>query len=66
MTFGEKIKKARLDQFFTQKQMADELAVSVISIIRWETGKGKPNLSAQRKFYKYCLNKNIVFPEEKK
>jgi len=66
MTFGEKIKKARLEQFFTQKQMAKELDVSVMSIIRWENEQISPSLSAQRKFYEYCISKKIVFDEVKK
>ena len=66
MTFGEKIKKARLEQFFTQKQMAKELNVSVMSIIRWENEQINPRLSAQRKFYEYCKSKKISFDEGNK
>lgn len=65
MTFGEKIKKARLDQFFTQKQMAKELGVSVMSIIRWENGQN-PGLSAQKKFHDYCKKEKITFSEKEK
>jgi len=61
MTFGEKIKKVRLEQFFTQKQMAEELGFSVLSIVRWENGQSNPSLSAQKKFHDYCKSKNITF-----
>jgi len=65
MTFGEKIKKVRLEQFFTQKQMAEELGFSVLSIVRWENGQSSPSLSAQKKFHDYCLSKKITLPEKK-
>ena len=63
MTIGEKIKAARLDQLLTQKQMAEELGVSVLSIIRWENEQNKPNLSTQRKFRDYCKKNEIKFEE---
>ena len=62
MTIGEKIKAARLELLLTQKEMATELGVSVISIIRWENGDN-PALSMQRKFRDYCENKKINFKE---
>ncbi|MDR0676865.1 MAG: helix-turn-helix domain-containing protein [Elusimicrobiota bacterium] len=61
MTFGEKIKKTRLEQFFTQKEMAKVLGVSTLSIIRWENEQSKPSLATQKKFHDYCKSKNIVF-----
>ena len=66
MTIGEKIKVARLEQFLTQKQMAEELGVSVMSVIRWENGQNKPALSMQKKFKEYCQNKGITFSEGNK
>jgi transcriptional regulator with XRE-family HTH domain len=65
MTIGEKIKTARLELLLTQKQMAEELGVSVMSIIRWENEQNRPTLSMQRKFREYCQKMNIVFDSSK-
>jgi transcriptional regulator with XRE-family HTH domain len=65
MTIGEKIKAARLEQLLTQKEMAKELGVSVLSIVRWENGQNVPTLSAQKKFRDFCHNKGIAFDEVK-
>ena len=64
MTIGEKIKAARLEQFLTQKQMAEELGVSVMSIIRWENGQNKPALSMQKKFKEYCQKNKIIIEDK--
>lgn len=63
MTIGEKIKAARLEQLLTQKQMAQELGVSVLSIVRWENEQNTPTLSAQRKFRDYCKKNKIKIEE---
>lgn len=59
MTVGEKIKATRLELLLTQKQMAEELGISVMSIIRWENGQNQPSLSMQRKFRDYCEKNKI-------
>jgi len=66
MTFCEKIKAARLEQLLTQKEMAAELGVSLISIIRWENDQNIPTLSTQRKFRDYCKSNKMTFNEDKK
>lgn len=65
MIFGEKIKKARLEQFFTQKQMADELGVSALSIIRWENGQSNPSLAAQKKFHNAPVENKVINPTKR-
>ena len=62
MTLGEKIKGIREKSFFTQKELAKELGVSVISIIRWENDQNKPSLSIRKKIFQYCKDNNIEMP----
>jgi DNA-binding XRE family transcriptional regulator len=63
MTFGEKIKKVRLSQFYTQAKMAAELGVSTMSVMRWEQGK-PGTLAHQKTFFEYCQKNNFHFKDE--
>ena len=42
MTFGEKVKFARLQLFLSQEKFAKELNVSFATINRWERGLCEP------------------------
>lgn len=44
MTFGEKIKKLRIDNNLTQEQLADMLFVTRTAVSKWETDKGLPGI----------------------
>ena len=46
MTLGEKIKKARKNAGLTQEQLAEKLFVSRVTVSKWETGRGYPNLDS--------------------
>ena len=43
MTTGEKIKRLRKENGFTQEQLAELINVSLMSVRRWEWGKTAPN-----------------------
>ena len=43
LTFGEKIKEARKQKNFTQKQLADLIGAAHNSISDWENNKNKPD-----------------------
>lgn len=62
MKYSVKIKLLRDKMFVSQKELADILAVSFVSVNRWETGKFNPTIKAKRKlndlFIKYNLNPN--------
>jgi transcriptional regulator with XRE-family HTH domain len=45
MTFGEKLKKARIDAGFTQSELANVLMVSRAAIAKWESDRGIPEVS---------------------
>lgn len=44
MTFGEKIKSARLSKKYTQKQLADLIDAKHNSVSDWEKDKSKPDM----------------------
>lgn len=50
MTFGEKVKSARLQLFLSQEKLAKELGVSFATINRWERGLCEPNYDGQKPF----------------
>lgn len=45
MTFGEKLKQARIEAGYSQEQLAEKLAVSRSAIAKWETDKGMPDIT---------------------
>jgi transcriptional regulator with XRE-family HTH domain len=40
MTFGEKLKKARMEAGYTQNELANKLSVSRAAIAKWESDRG--------------------------
>ena len=44
MTFGEKLKKARIDAGLSQEQLAEQISVSRSAVAKWETDKGLPDI----------------------
>lgn len=44
--FSQKLRELRLQQGYTQQQVADKLNISVQAYSRWETGKFSPNLKS--------------------
>jgi transcriptional regulator with XRE-family HTH domain len=45
MTFGEKLKKARMDAGYTQNDLATKLTVSRAAIAKWEGDRGMPDVT---------------------
>jgi transcriptional regulator with XRE-family HTH domain len=45
MTFGEKLKKARIEAGYTQNELANKLAVSRAAIAKWESDRGMPDVT---------------------
>ena len=63
MEYSEKIKLLREKMFVSQKELAEVLGVSFVSVNRWETGKFNPTIKAKKKlnelFIKYNIQDNI-------
>ena len=45
MTFGEKLKNARLKAGLSQEQLSEKLHVSRSAVAKWETDKGMPDIA---------------------
>lgn len=45
MTFGEKLKTARLEAGYTQEELAVRLTVSRAAIAKWESDRGMPDIT---------------------
>lgn len=58
MEFGEKIRKLRNQNDWTQEQLAEKLYVSRTAVSKWESGKGYPNIDALKDIAK-LFNKTI-------
>ena len=46
MTFGDKLKKLRIDNKLTQDELADKIFVTRTAISKWETDRGFPNMES--------------------
>ena len=63
MTFAEKVKIARAQLFLSQKDLAKEIGVSLVTVARWETQGIEPQFISEKKFEAFCESKGIVFEE---
>ena len=45
MTFGEKLKNARLEAGYTQEELASRLTISRAAIAKWESDRGMPDVA---------------------
>ena len=60
MEFKDKVKIVRKNiLMISQEDLAKELGVAFATVNRWESGRCKPNYSAQRAFADFCKRKNI-------
>ena len=44
MTFGEKLRNARLEAGYTQEELASKLIISRAAIAKWESDRGMPDV----------------------
>lgn len=60
MTFGEKLKQARLEAGYTQEELANTMTVSRAAIAKWESDRGMPDM-ANLKAIAETLNVSIDY-----
>ena len=53
MTLGEKLKKLRSDNGFTQEELAEKLYVTRTAISKWESNRGYPNIDTLKAISKF-------------
>ena len=66
MKYSEKIKLLREKMFVSQKELAEVLGVSFVSVNRWETGKFNPTIKAKKKLNDLFIKYNIKTEGDKK
>jgi DNA-binding XRE family transcriptional regulator len=59
MEYSGKIKLLREKMFVSQKELAEILGVSFVSVNRWETGKFNPTIKAKKKLNDLFIKNNI-------
>lgn len=60
MTFGEKIKQARIDAGLTQEELSEILCVSRSAIAKWEGNRGLPDVS-NLKVISHAINVSVDY-----
>lgn len=53
------VKRIRSDMRMNQEQFALKMGVSPVTVNRWENGKAKPSLMAQKQMYELCVQNSI-------
>ncbi len=61
MSFSEDIKRIRTELMLSQTEFGQQINVGYPTILRWENGKSKPNLKAQRALASFCKENGIAF-----
>lgn len=59
MTFAEKVKKVREVLLISQKELAQAIGVTYVTVSRWESQGLQPSFLTEKKFEAFCKNKGI-------
>ena len=59
MTFADKVKKVRAELLISQKELAQAIGVSYVTVSRWESQGLQPSFLTEKKFEAFCKNKGI-------
>lgn len=63
MIFSDKVKTVRAKLFLSQKDLAKEIGVSLVTVARWETQGIEPQFISEKKFEAYCESHGIKFED---
>ena len=58
--YAELLKQYREMNFLSQRDLADELGVSYVTINRWETGKFDPTIKMKKKLYEMFKKGKLI------
>ena len=64
MEYSKKIKLLREKMFVTQKELAEILGFSFVSVNSWETGKFNPTIKAKKKLNDLFIKYNVKTDKE--
>lgn len=59
MDFADKIKYVRAELLISQKELAEELGVSYVTISRLESSKVRPSFLTEKRLENFCKKKGI-------
>lgn len=59
MTFAEKVKKVRAELLISQKDLAQAIGVSYVTVSRWESQGLQPSFLTEKKFEAFYKSKGI-------
>jgi len=59
MDFSEEVLSVRSDLHLSQKELAQQLGVTNVTISRWENDKSTPTKRQRMAFYKFCKANGI-------
>ena len=60
INYAELLKQYREKMFLSQRDLADELGVSYVTINRWDTGKFDPTIKMKKKLYEMFKKSKLV------
>ncbi len=66
MTFGEKVKYARMKLKLSQSVLGEKIGVSYTTICRWEKENRSPQAIGIGKFFDFCEESGIDFKDAEK
>ena len=58
--YAELLKQYREMNFLSQRDLAEELGVSYVTINRWETGKFDPTIKMKKKLYEMFKKAKLI------
>lgn len=59
MTFAEKVKTVRAALLISQKELAQAIGVSYVTVSRWESQGLHPSFLTEKKLEAFCKNNGI-------
>ncbi len=61
ITFPKQCQIARILMNMTQKELAESMGISNITVSHWETGNSEPQEEKKRLFYTLCDKNHLTF-----
>ena len=60
INYAELLKQYREIMFLSQRDLADELGISYVTVNRWETGKFDPTIKMKKKLFEMFKKAKLI------
>lgn len=60
INYAELIKQYREKMFLSQRDLAEQLGISYVTVNRWETGKFDPTIKMKKKLYEMFKKAKLI------